>query len=118
MSWYGAEAKVRKEAFSLVPETCPIVDDALRELIQAIEEDIGAAAAPGIAEARIKQQTTALRDALVAALVEKYEAESSVEDLERQVSALERERDDWKDEYERMKREYDALDEQMAAQII
>jgi predicted nucleic acid-binding Zn-ribbon protein len=67
----------QKEAFQMVAETCPHVDEALSAAADAI-----------------KKQTTALRDALVEAIARAMDAEERVTDLEREVSRLERELED------------------------
>ena len=67
----------QKEAFAMVEETCPHVDAALSAAAEAI-----------------KVQTGALRDALVDAIARAMGAEEKVIDLEREVSRLERELED------------------------
>jgi predicted nucleic acid-binding Zn-ribbon protein len=60
-----------------VPETCPHVDAALSAAADAI-----------------KEQTGALRDALVEAIERAMEAEGQVSDLERQIADLQRDLDE------------------------
>lgn len=69
MSRHNRDAQ--RQAFRLVPETCPHVDAALADAASAI-----------------KEQTNALRDALVSTLDELLEAREIIDDLERQVSQL------------------------------
>ena len=57
--------KAVKEAYSMVDETCPVVDEAFDTAIKAV-----------------KSQTEALRDALVSTLQRAFEAEDRVNDLE------------------------------------
>jgi hypothetical protein len=61
-----------REAFAAVPETCPAVDEALF-----------------LAGSRIKEQTEALRNALIEALERAIEAEEKCSELEREVADLE-----------------------------
>ena len=66
--------QAQKESFSIVGETCPHVDAALSAAADAI-----------------KEQTGALRDALVDAIARAMDAEDRIADLEHEVRRLERE---------------------------
>ena len=61
----GNHQKARREAFSIVKDTCPVVDEAFDTAIKAV-----------------KSQTEALRDALISTLQRAFEAEDRVNDLE------------------------------------
>ena len=64
---------VQKEAYAMVSETCPHVDAALARAGDAI-----------------KEQTSALREALFDAIGRAMDAEDRVADLEREVESLKR----------------------------
>lgn len=70
--------KAKREAFAIVPETCPAVNAALSNITAAVET----------ADGLIKEQTEALRNALLDALDRAIDAEEAVERLEREVDAL------------------------------
>jgi hypothetical protein len=70
-----------KEAFGLVPETCPHVDEAL-----------------SVAASAIKDQTGALREALIDALDRAIDAEDRVSDLEDEIRELKLELEDARSE--------------------
>ena len=71
--------EARREAFSIVPETCPAVEAALAEITAAVER----------ANGLIKEQTVALRNALLDGLDRAIDAEKIVEQLERELGSLE-----------------------------
>ena len=70
--------KATREAFAIVPETCPAVDAALSNITAAVET----------ADDLIKKQTEALRSALIDALDRAIDAEETAEQLRREVYAL------------------------------
>ena len=70
--------KAKREAFEIVPETCPAVNAALSNITAAVEA----------ADELIKEQTGALRNALLDALDRAIDAEETVERLENEVNAL------------------------------
>lgn len=70
--------KARREAFAIIPETCPAVNAALANITAAVEA----------ADSSIKEQTEALRNALLDALDRAIDAEEAAERLEREVDAL------------------------------
>jgi uncharacterized protein Yka (UPF0111/DUF47 family) len=69
--------RAKAEAFEAVRETCPEVDDAL-----------------AVAAKAIKQQTTALRDALIGAVDARLEVEDERDALQTRIEQLEAEVDD------------------------
>jgi len=73
----ASRRQAEKEAFRAVAETCPFVDDALSDAAKLI-----------------KDQTSALREALIEAIQRANEAEEEAEVLRRQVANLERELDE------------------------
>lgn len=73
MNW---RRQAEKEAFRIVPETCPKVDRALE---QALEQ----------AAVLIKEQTGELRDALIDAIKCRLEAEEEVKELKLRIENLE-----------------------------
>lgn len=66
--------KAKREAFAIVPETCPAVNAALANITAAVET----------ADGLIKEQTEALRNALLDALDRAIDAEELAERLKRQ----------------------------------
>lgn len=73
----ASRKQAEREAFRAVSETCPHVDDAMAEATRLI-----------------KQQTGALRDALVEAIQRANEAEELAEALQARIDELERELDE------------------------
>lgn len=73
--------KAEKEAFAIVGETCPHVDEAL-----------------SVAASAIKDQTGALREALIDALDRAIDAEERISDLEDDVRKLKLELEDARSE--------------------
>lgn len=85
--------KANKEAFQIVGETCPAVDAAASEFLQAVEDELRTNLDSFVE--RVKEQTIKLREALVDALVERNEAraerdaaQAEAEDLRNQLGAL------------------------------
>lgn len=83
----------RKEAFSAIGETCPHVDRAFGDMLYEIKrltvEELGGSQLDNLIDIcidRVKEQTTALRDALIYAYEEKEESEDGLKD---QISILE-----------------------------
>lgn len=68
----------KREAFAIVPETCPAVNAALSNITAAVET----------ANGLIKEQTAALRNALLDALDRAIDAEETAARLEREVDSL------------------------------
>lgn len=73
MSYYARKA-AEKEAYKMVPETCPHVENAL-----------------AFAEKKIKEQTEMLREALCDQIQRAMEAEDRVAELERDLELLKKE---------------------------
>lgn len=83
----------RKAAFSAIGETCPHVDRAFDDMLYGIKrltvEELGGSHLDGLIDLcvdRVKQQTTALRDALILAYEEKEESE---DELKNRIDILE-----------------------------
>ena len=76
MKW--GESKAKRESYAAVPETCPAVDAALANITAAVD----------VADGIIKEQTTALRDALIDALERAITAEEMAERLGRDIDSL------------------------------
>ena len=76
-----------REAFQMVPETCPEVDAAAHDFKVAIQRALQDHL-PDFVEA-VKHQTGTLRDALVQAIAEKHDAQAKARELEDQVADLE-----------------------------
>lgn len=72
----------------MVPETCPIVNEALENITAAIDA----------ADDSIKAQTGALRSALIDALDRALDAEAMVEQLKFEIEALKAKVDDFEKE--------------------
>lgn len=77
----------RKAAFSTIGETCPAVDQAFSDMLYEIKrltvEELGRTLLDSLVDIcveRIKDQTTALRDALILAYEEKEESEDDLKD--------------------------------------
>lgn len=83
--------KAKREAFAIVPETCPAVNAALSNITAAVET----------ADGLIKEQTEALRNALIDALDRAIDAEETAELLEREVDALKDKVADLEKDFER-----------------
>lgn len=66
-----------KDAYQMVPETCPVVDAAIEKAVEAI-----------------KEQTSALREALVDAIEERNKFEKDLEDALNKIKELEADIDD------------------------
>jgi predicted nucleic acid-binding Zn-ribbon protein len=110
----------RREAFSDVPETCPVVDEALgaitREVKSAMKRlDLNdpdqvlahvdledAVNAIDRAEREIKGRTTALRDALIAAHEARILAQDEANELRSELELMRCEREDAKAEVSRL----------------
>lgn len=112
---YSNEAWARRKAFELVPETCPYVDNALRMIRDAVEAELDPSDCFVVAEKMIKEQTTALRDALINAIEQKMETEDEKTVLERELDKKDEEIADLRREVERLRVENRQLDEALAA---
>ena len=76
MKW--GQPKAERESYAAVPETCHAVDAALANITAAVD----------VADGIIKEQTTALRDALIDAIDRAITAEGTAEQLEREIEGL------------------------------
>ena len=75
----ASRKQAERDAFSAVRETCPYVDEAMAEATRLI-----------------KEQTSAMRDALIDACQRANEAEELADTLQSRIDELERELDDVK----------------------
>lgn len=95
-------ASPEKEAFEMIPETCPLIDRGASDFKRDIEEAISSRLDDFI-EKVVKEQTGALRNALVEAIRDKQEQEGRADRLEHEVKDLEK-------EVARLNREYAILE--------
>lgn len=114
---YSNEVKARREAFERVPETCPYVDNALRMIQDAIEAEIDTSDSFTVAEKMIKDQTTAMRDAFIAAIEQAMEVEDEKTVLERELDEKDSEIADLRREIERLRAENRQMDDELAAML-
>lgn len=115
MSYFTAADKAKRESYHLVPETCPIVDNALLALMSAIEDGERPDLALAIADAKIKAETNAFRAALTNALIEKIEAQQALEKAEGEIEDLKRQVENLMADVRDLEMENDNLDQKLAA---